>query len=58
VEKLEDLKPGMVLEGVVTNVAAFGAFVPAFRAQQTFGSGASGEADAFLRLLSRQPASA
>jgi uncharacterized protein len=27
VEKLEDLKPGMVLEGVVTNVAAFGAFV-------------------------------
>jgi uncharacterized protein len=26
-EKLEDLKPGMVLEGVVTNVAAFGAFV-------------------------------
>jgi uncharacterized protein len=25
--KLEDLKPGMVLEGVVTNVAAFGAFV-------------------------------
>ncbi len=27
VEKIEDLKPGMVLEGVVTNVAAFGAFV-------------------------------
>ena len=27
VEKLEDVKPGMVLEGVVTNVAAFGAFV-------------------------------
>jgi protein Tex len=27
VEKLEDLKIGMVLEGVVTNVAAFGAFV-------------------------------
>lgn len=27
VEKVEDLKPGMVLEGVVTNVAAFGAFV-------------------------------
>jgi protein Tex len=27
VEKLEDLKPGMVLEGVVTNVAAFSAFV-------------------------------
>ncbi len=27
IEKLEDLKPGMVLEGVVTNVAAFGAFV-------------------------------
>jgi uncharacterized protein len=27
VEKLEDLKPGMVLEGIVTNVAAFGAFV-------------------------------
>jgi uncharacterized protein len=27
VEKLADLKPGMVLEGVVTNVAAFGAFV-------------------------------
>ena len=27
VEKLEDLKSGMVLEGVVTNVAAFGAFV-------------------------------
>jgi uncharacterized protein len=26
-EKLEDLKPGMVLEGIVTNVAAFGAFV-------------------------------
>ncbi len=27
VEKLSDLKPGMVLEGVVTNVANFGAFV-------------------------------
>ncbi|MCH6163589.1 Tex family protein [Streptomyces marispadix] len=27
VEKLTDLEPGMVLEGVVTNVAAFGAFV-------------------------------
>ncbi|WP_370488968.1 Tex family protein [Mycobacterium sp. pV006] len=27
VEKLSDLKVGMVLEGVVTNVAAFGAFV-------------------------------
>jgi protein Tex len=27
VEKLADLKPGMILEGVVTNVAAFGAFV-------------------------------
>jgi uncharacterized protein len=27
VETLKDLKPGMVLEGVVTNVAAFGAFV-------------------------------
>ncbi len=27
VEKLEDLRPGMILEGVVTNVAAFGAFV-------------------------------
>lgn len=27
VEKIGDLKPGMVLEGVVTNVAAFGAFV-------------------------------
>ncbi len=27
VEKLGDLEPGMVLEGVVTNVAAFGAFV-------------------------------
>jgi uncharacterized protein len=27
VESLEDLAPGMVLEGVVTNVAAFGAFV-------------------------------
>jgi uncharacterized protein len=27
VEKLEDLKPGMVLEGVVTNVTVFGAFV-------------------------------
>jgi protein Tex len=27
VETLEDLKPGMVLEGAVTNVVAFGAFV-------------------------------
>src|SRR6185503_9165929 len=27
VEKLDDLSPGMLLEGVVTNVAAFGAFV-------------------------------
>jgi protein Tex len=27
VEKIADLKPGMQLEGVVTNVAAFGAFV-------------------------------
>ncbi|MFJ2650148.1 Tex family protein [Streptomyces sp. NPDC087420] len=27
VEKLADLEPGMILEGVVTNVAAFGAFV-------------------------------
>ncbi len=27
VETISDLKPGMVLEGVVTNVAAFGAFV-------------------------------
>ncbi|MDA5192877.1 Tex family protein [Govanella unica] len=27
VEKISDLQPGMVLEGVVTNVAAFGAFV-------------------------------
>lgn len=27
VEKVGDLKPGMVLEGVVTNVAAFGAFI-------------------------------
>ncbi len=27
VEKITDLKPGMQLEGVVTNVAAFGAFV-------------------------------
>jgi uncharacterized protein len=27
VESLNDLQPGMVLEGVVTNVAAFGAFV-------------------------------
>ena len=27
VETLKDLKPGMLLEGVVTNVAAFGAFV-------------------------------
>lgn len=27
VEKITDLKPGMVLEGTVTNVAAFGAFV-------------------------------
>ncbi|WP_307873077.1 Tex family protein [Paractinoplanes ovalisporus] len=27
VEKIADLEPGMILEGVVTNVAAFGAFV-------------------------------
>ncbi|WP_342362557.1 Tex family protein [Terrarubrum flagellatum] len=27
VEKIEDLQPGMVLEGTVTNVAAFGAFI-------------------------------
>jgi uncharacterized protein len=27
VEEVKDLRPGMVLEGVVTNVAAFGAFV-------------------------------
>nr|HMQ12206.1 S1 RNA-binding domain-containing protein [Candidatus Competibacter phosphatis] len=27
VEKLADLQPGMVLEGVVTNVANFGAFI-------------------------------
>jgi len=27
VEKIEDLQPDMILEGVVTNVAAFGAFV-------------------------------
>ncbi|MEU3555886.1 Tex family protein [Streptomyces fragilis] len=27
VEKITDLEPGMILEGVVTNVAAFGAFV-------------------------------
>src|ERR1700691_3596421 len=27
IERLEDLTPGMVLEGVVTNVAGFGAFV-------------------------------
>ncbi|WP_372505804.1 Tex family protein [Actinomadura madurae] len=27
VDKLSDLEPGMILEGVVTNVAAFGAFV-------------------------------
>jgi protein Tex len=27
VEQLKDLEPGMILEGVVTNVAAFGAFV-------------------------------
>jgi len=27
VEKVSDLKPGMVLEGAVTNVAAFGAFI-------------------------------
>ncbi|GAB3671844.1 Tex family protein [Actinocorallia lasiicapitis] len=27
VEKLTDLQPGMLLEGVVTNVAAFGAFI-------------------------------
>ena len=27
IEDIKDLKPGMILEGVVTNVAAFGAFV-------------------------------
>ena len=27
IETIGDLKPGMILEGVVTNVAAFGAFV-------------------------------
>jgi len=27
VEKVSDLRPGMILEGVVTNVAAFGAFI-------------------------------
>lgn len=27
VEKMEDLKPGMKLPGIVTNVTAFGAFV-------------------------------
>jgi uncharacterized protein len=27
IEKLEDLQPGMVLPGIVTNVTAFGAFV-------------------------------
>ena len=27
VEKIEDLKPGMKLPGIVTNVTAFGAFV-------------------------------
>ncbi|GAB3702123.1 Tex family protein [Corynebacterium nasicanis] len=27
VEKVSDLKPGMILEGTVTNVAAFGAFI-------------------------------
>lgn len=27
IEKVSDLRPGMILEGVVTNVAAFGAFV-------------------------------
>ncbi|MGH3976884.1 MAG: helix-hairpin-helix domain-containing protein, partial [Pseudonocardiaceae bacterium] len=27
IDKISDLRPGMVLEGVVTNVAAFGAFV-------------------------------
>jgi uncharacterized protein len=27
IEKVSDLEPGMILEGVVTNVAAFGAFV-------------------------------
>ena len=27
VETIQDLHPGMVLEGVVTNVAAFGAFI-------------------------------
>src|SRR6185312_11020541 len=27
IESLSDLQPGMILEGIVTNVAAFGAFV-------------------------------
>ncbi|MBB6404253.1 Tex family protein [Arthrobacter sp. AZCC_0090] len=27
IEKISDLKPGMILEGTVTNVAAFGAFI-------------------------------
>ena len=27
IEKIEDLKPGMKLDGIVTNVTAFGAFV-------------------------------
>jgi uncharacterized protein len=27
IEKVSDLEPGMILEGVVTNVAAFGAFI-------------------------------
>jgi protein Tex len=52
VEKLEDLKPGMVLEGVVTNVAAFGAFVdvggPPGRAGAHFRNGQ------YLRLRSAQ----
>ena len=35
VETLNDLKPGMVLEGAVTNVVAFGAFVCGFRRSRT-----------------------
>ena len=32
-EEITDLRPGMMLEGTVTNVAAFGAFVDTVRAQ-------------------------
>lgn len=38
VETLKDLKPGMVLEGVVTNVAAFGAFCRHRRTSRWTGS--------------------